>query len=467
MWPFFGSMEIETKNVAQVVFGLQSPQEIRNQAVVEITSEETFANGRPVDGGLFDLKMGPVEASDVCATCGLDRRNCVGHFGYFQLTSPLYHPSYGDIIKKVIESICSSCSEVLLDDRDKMIIRNYKRSARLGAVKAKIKTRPFCVKCDLYQKTVKRDKSDYQFKVVNEEGKKEILPTEVILKMFKRINPSDAELLGFSSNNRPEWMILTNMVVSPPVVRPTIVTDNNQRGEDDLTIHLSLIIKMNKTLRAQFDKSDIMDKVKNGMIEMLQYYISAMTLGTTRSTGGFGGKGNASRTGKPLKSINDRISGKQGRFRKHIMGKRVDFSARSVITPDPNLDLDQLGVPMDIAKIMTFPEIVNELNKDRIYRYIANAKIGKYPMGICHKRGSHTRTIAYVKEDIVLETGDVVSRQLIDGDITLFNRQPTLHKPSMQGFKCKVMSGKTFRINLSVTTPSLWRRIDRLKSYAV
>ena len=80
-------MEIETKNVAQVTFGLQSPQEVRNQSAVEITSEETFANGRPVDGGLFDLKMGPVETGDVCATCGLDRKNCVGHFGYIQLTA--------------------------------------------------------------------------------------------------------------------------------------------------------------------------------------------------------------------------------------------------------------------------------------------------------------------------------------------------------------------------------------------
>jgi len=446
-------MEIETKNVSYVTFGLQSPQEIRNQSAVEITSEETFANGRPVDGGIFDLKMGPVETGDVCATCGLNRQDCVGHFGYLQLTSPLYHPCYGEIIKKVIESICNKCSEVLLEDRDKNAIKLIKRSARLGAVKLKIKTRPYCNKCDLLQKTIKRDRNDFQFKILNDEGKKDILSSEIILKMFKKINPNDAEVLGFSPSNRPEWMILVNMVISPPVIRPTIVTDNNQRGEDDLTVRLAEIIKMNKVLRNQFDKSEIMDNTKNNIIDTLQFYISAMILGTTKKTGGFAGKSNSSRTGKPLKGFNDRISGKYGRIRKHIMGKRVDFSARSVITPDPNLDLDQLGVPMDIAKIMTFPDIVNDLNKDKMYRYIANAKIGKYPKAISHKRGNVKRTIEFIKEDIVLETGDIVVRQLVDGDITLFNRQPTLHKASMQAFKCKVMSGKTFRINLSVTTP--------------
>jgi len=446
-------MEIETKNISYVVFGLQSPHEIRGQAAVEITSEETFANGRPVDGGLFDLKMGPVEHGDVCATCGLDRKGCVGHFGFLQLTSPLYHPSFSEIIKKVIESICYNCSEVLLDDRDKVIIRQLKRNVRLTAVKLKLKTRLVCAKCDLVQKVIKHDRTDFQFKILNEDGKKEVLPSETILKMFKRISPSDAELLGFSSGNRPEWMILTNLVISPPVIRPTVITDNNQRGEDDLTVRLGEIVKLNKVLRNQFDKSEIMDNVKNGMIDMLQLSLCAMVLGTIRTTGGFAGKNNSSRTGKPLKSINDRISSKQGRFRKNIMGKRVDFSARSVITPDPNLDLNQLGVPIDIAKIMTFPEVINDFNKDQMYRYIANAKIGKYPMAISHQRGRIKRTIEYIKEDIVLETGDILTRQLVDGDITLFNRQPTLHKPSMQAFKCKVMSGKTFRINLSVTTP--------------
>lgn len=446
-------MEIETKNITNVVFGIQSPDEIQKMSAVEITSEETFANGRPVDGGLFDLKMGPVETGDVCATCGLDRKGCQGHFGYLRLTAPLYHPSYGENIKKVLEAICFKCSQVLISDADKAIIRNYKVNARLGAVKNKLKTKPNCIKCDMVQALFKREKNDFQFKVLNEDGKKEILPNETIIKMFKRIDNYNAEVLGFSSNNRPEWMILTNLIISPPVIRPTIITDNNQRGEDDLTVRLGEIVKMNNVLRKSFDNNDSSETTKNGMIDMLQFYISAMILGTTKKIGGFSGKSASSKTGKQLKSLHERISSKSGRFRKHIMGKRVDFSARSVITPDPNLDLDQLGVPIDVAKILTFPEIVNDLNKETMYRYIANAKLGKYPMAIMHQRNGVKRTIEYMKEDIVLETGDILTRQLIDGDITLFNRQPTLHKASMQAFKCKVMSGKTFRINLSVTTP--------------
>lgn len=452
---------METKNIDQVRFGIASPQELVNQAAVQVISEETFTGGKPVEGGLFDLKMGPIEFSDVCATCGLGPIGCPGHFGYLKLSAPVFHPSYIDIVKKVMETICFQCSGLLLNQQSKDIVRTVKRNKRLDRVRGLIKAKRLCDGCNVLQPVIKRQKNllrlTYSFKDGGGgEAKEEVLTPNLAREILKRITNSDAELLGFSGSNRPEWMIMIILPISPPVMRPTVVTDSNQRGEDDLTVHLSHIVRANKTLQDKINSQKVTEASLITFIETLNFYISAMILGgvkksTTKTA--LGGRVLATRTGKALKSINDRISGKQGRFRKNLMGKRVDHSARSVITPDPNLDLDQLGMPRKVAKILTFPEVVNDLNKEKVYQYIVNARGGKYPRAISIRRGHTTRTIEYIKEDIVLETGDVVVRQLVDEDIVLFNRQPTLHRMSMMAFRVKVMPGKTFRLNLAVTVP--------------
>ena len=451
-------MEIETKIIDKVRFGIASPQELIDQATVQVISEETFTGGQPVEGGLFDLKMGTIEFDKVCASCGQGPKNCPGHFGYLKLAAPIFHPSYKDIIKKVLETVCFQCSNLLITQHAKEIVRTVKRNKRLDRVRSFIKTKRVCELCDKLQPEIRRQKHlerfTYTFKNIPD-AKEEVLTPNLAREILKRITNSDAELLGFSGSCRPEWMIMTILPISPPVMRPTVVTDSNQRGEDDLTVYLSHIIRANRTIQEKINSQNVTEANLITFIETMNLYISMMIVGgvkktTNKST--MGGRLLATRTGKALKSINDRISGKQGRFRKHLMGKRVDFSARSVITPDPNLDIDQLGMPLKIAKILTFPEVVNDYNKDKIYQYIVNAKTGKYPQAISIKRGETTRTIEYIKEDIVLENGDIVVRQLVDGDIALFNRQPTLHRMSMMAFKIKTMPGKTFRINLSVTT---------------
>lgn len=457
-------MEIETKGVGRVQFGIMSPAEMRQKAVVEITSEETFANGIPVEGGLFDLKMGTIEMNDVCATCGLGPKECPGHFGYLDLTTPIFHPAFMDIIKKVLESICFQCSGILLE-QDKynslaILVKNKKIAInkRLDRVRALIKTRKYCVACNKIQPAIKKSKSHIQLSYIYKnvpDAEEHNLSPLMALTLLKRISPQDAEILGFSKFNRPEWMILEALPIPPPVMRPTVVTDSNQRGEDDLTIYLQTIVRFNRTISNKISSADSTEASITSFIETLNNYVLAMMIGGAKkgASTSLSTRGLTTKSGKPLKGINDRISGKQGRFRKNGMGKRVDYSARSVITPDPNLDIDQLGMPEKIAKTLSFPEVVNDLNKERIYQYIINAQTNTYPQALNITRNGRTRTITLIKEDIVLETGDIVRRQIIDGDIALFNRQPTLHKMSMMAFKIKVMPGKTFRINLSVTTP--------------
>ena len=137
------------------------------------------------------------------------------------------------------------------------------------------------------------------------------------------------------------------------------------------------------------------------------------------------------RSGRPIKALKERLKGKEGRVR-NLMGKRVDFSARSVITPDPNIGIRQLGVPEKIAKNLTKPICVNRYNIRELEKYVQNGpdvwpgakKINKI------RENKERYLTSLTSHEIKLEAGDIVHRHLIDGDSVLFNRQPSLHRMS-------------------------------------
>ena len=162
------------------------------------------------------------------------------------------------------------------------------------------------------------------------------------------------------------------------------------------------------------------------------------------------------KSGQPIKAIYARLKGKEGRVRGNLMGKRVDFSARSVISPDPNLDVDELGVPLSIAMNLTFPETVTDLNIDKLRKLVNNGP-EKWPGAkrIISSDGKTIIDLRYCKNttDEHLETGYVVERHMQNGDFVIFNRQPSLHKMSMMGHRVHILPYSTFRLNLSVTTP--------------
>jgi DNA-directed RNA polymerase II subunit RPB1 len=219
--------------------------------------------------------------------------------------------------------------------------------------------------------------------------------------------------------------------------------------DDDLTHKLSDILKANISLKKKINvnaKNEIIQDWKN----VLQYHVATLIdnelPGISQAT---------HRSGRPLKAIRQRLKGKEGRIRNNLMGKRVDFSARSVITPDPNIELDELGVPVNIATNLTIPETVNTFNIKRLTELVENGPM-KWPGAktIIKKNGELKISIQHSnKDNLELSFGDVVNRHLLDGDYVLFNRQPSLHKMSMMGHRVRVMKGNTFRLNVSVTPP--------------
>jgi DNA-directed RNA polymerase beta' subunit len=459
-----------TDHIAQVCgiqFCVLSPDEIRSRSVAEITNSWTYVGTEPVPNGLFDTRMGVIDNSRVCKTCDQKNTLCPGHFGHVELALPVFYYQFFDIVKKLLKCVCFRCSRILVDAESpavRAVVARTKHSMQRrwdAMVKLCAKGPHRCVRehggCDARQptKVTKTDNIYIEMTFAAEEtdgprapeaneGRTVVLSAEDVLRILRRITDRDAETLGFSPRfNRPEWMICTVLPVPPPAVRPSVRTDTGGRSEDDLTNKLQDIIKCNQLLRAKLPVST--PEQIDMFTTVLQYNVA--TLVANSSTFKAADK---SRTGRPLFALVDRLDGKEGRIRGSLMGKRVDFSSRTVITPDPNLSIDELGVPYKIAMNLTFPEVVHKKNLDDMYRLVRNGP-DVYPGAKNIRKG--TRTIRLKGNDlagIVLEEGDVVERHLQNGDYVLFNRQPSLHKMSMMAHRVRVMEYNTFRLNVCV-----------------
>ena len=451
----------DIKNVEGVQFSISSPEDIRKHSVVEVSKFETYEKDVPVIKGLFDIRMGVTDRDIVCGTCNQKNTCCPGHFGHIELTKPVLNYHFVQTIVKLLKCVCFKCSKLLIDKESEICKLLYRKPGKVRWTEiynlcSKIKT------CG--QETTDgcgaKQPSNYKVDGVvgiflhwKEEGmetKKELLDVDIIKQIFERISDEDSQFMGFDPAwCRPEWLICSVLPVPPPAVRPSVKQDNSQRMDDDLTHKLSDIIKANNTLKQKID-GNAKKEIIQDWINVLQYHVATLVdnelPGISQAT---------HRSGRPLKSIRQRLKGKEGRIRNNLMGKRVDFSARSVITPDPNLELDQLGVPLKIATNLTVPETVNTYNIKRLKQLVMNGPM-KWPGAktIIKQKGDIKISIQHSnKDNLELSIGDTVNRHLLDGDYVLFNRQPSLHKMSMMGHRVRVMKGNTFRLNVSVTPP--------------
>jgi DNA-directed RNA polymerase II subunit RPB1 len=296
-----------------------------------------------------------------------------------------------------------------------------------------------------------------QMEVPSEDGtkikEKKVISAEQALAIFKRISDPDLRDMGMNLDYaRPEWLLVTVLPVPPPPVRPSISMDGTGQGlrnEDDLTYKLGDIIRANGNVK-QAIREGSPAHIANDFEQLLQYHVA------TYMDNDIAGQPRAlQKSGRPVKAIRARLKGKEGRLRGNLMGKRVDFSARTVITGDANLSLDEVGVPRSIARTLTYPETVTPYNIGRLHQLVQNGP-NEHPGAKYVMRADGTRIdLRHHKRagQISLEYGWKVERHLIDGDYIIFNRQPSLHKESMMGHRVRVMPYSTFRLNLSVTSP--------------
>jgi len=457
---------IKKDNPAKIIgiqFSILSPDEIRKGSVAEITSRDTYINNKPVIGGLFDPRMGVLEPGLICPTDGLDYMMTPGYFGHIELSKPVFYIQYLNTIIKILRCSCIKCGKILISkEKYKHALKKQgeERWNYIFALASKVKrcgedTEDGCG-CKQPSKIKKEGLATLIGEWDNIEGASDEekltmkFTPEITLKIFRRISDEDVTFMGFSPVwSRPDWMICQVLGVPPPAVRPSVKHDSQQRSEDDISHIIVNIIKANKTLQEKIEQNANSNIIEDWST-VLQYYIATLVDNKIAGVASV-----AQRSGRPLKSIKERLNGKTGRVRGNLMGKRVDFSARSVITPDPQLSIRELGVPIKIAKNLTKPVMVNDKNKNFLTKLIQNGP-DEYPGAkILDKKEGESISLRYVdRKSIVLNNGDIVHRHMMDGDGILFNRQPTLHRMSMMCHIVKIMPvGDTFRMNVGDTKP--------------
>ena len=274
---------------------------------------------------------------------------------------------------------------------------------------------------------------------------------------------SDCKVLGFDpACMRPENFIIKNFVIPPIPIRPSVKADYLSSGsaEDDLTKKIADIIKQCIRIRKEMDRQRSGEESKFIMdhLQLLQYHIAVYFNNDSVSLP----KSDQKSGGRPIKSISERLQGKQGRLRSNLEGKRTNFCARSVISSDPNIGLDELGVPIKIAMSLTMPERVTPFNIEKLTKFVRNGRDKwpganyVWPAKSLSNGKRHPIDLQYRKKDIKLHYGDIVERHLLNKDPVLFNRQPSLHRPSMMCHFIKIIPNdklSTFRLNVNVTKP--------------
>lgn len=445
------------KKIGSISFNLFSPKQIVDLSAAKVVTPELYdREGYPVDGGLMDIRLGVIDPGLRCKTCGGKLKECSGHFGHIELARPIIHVSFIRQIFELLKSTCKYCGRILVSEQN---IKRYNllitkteeeegSEAKRKVVKeiaGKHKQKDKCPHCDKKQEKIKLEKP-YNFY----ENEVRLSPIEIRARLEK-IPEEDLAVFGFTAAGiRAEWIVLTVLQIPPVTMRPSITLESGERSEDDLTHKLGDIVRINQRLFENIN-AGAPEVIIEDLWDLLQYHVATFfnneiaQLPPARHRGG-----------QILKTLTERIKSKEGRIRHNLAGKRTDFSARTVISPDPLINLNEVGIPLTMAMVLTIPERITEWNKEYLRKFVENGP-KKYPgANYTIKPDGKRKSITDETRDEILaelDIGYTVERHLINGDIALFNRQPSLHRMSMMCHKVKVLPGRTFRLNPAVCHP--------------
>lgn len=476
-------------DIDYIQFGVLSAEEILKMSVCEIQNTKLVG-----PNSVYDQRMGVLELNETCPTCHENSKNCIGHFGHINLNVYVLHPLYHRMILSILKCICYKCSGLLLT-KEQMILNNmlrFSNSSRFYFLVKNMDKIDTCVHCEAFQPKYVFSTSEKQiymiFKSNGEQNRIQVFENE-IYKIFSNISKEDIDLLGLNSEKfHPKNLIINVLPVLPPTSRPYVMADN-VTCDDDLTLQYLEIIKSN----SHIGNNKTTDFKKQKYIQILKFRIRSLFDNSNE-------KQKVS-NGRPLKGIKKRLTGKEGIIRNNLMGKRVDKSARSVIGPDPSLKIDEIGIPQEIASILSYPVNVNKHNYNKVLEMMENNEINfvirnnkalrinmRYATieigtnilygDVIFRKGKFHKIIMKEQDQFTLEEGDeiyrngrkletlklnkrkhfeikigdIVERKLKNGDILLLNRQPTLHRGSMIAQKVRIIPGKTIRLNLAITS---------------
>jgi DNA-directed RNA polymerase subunit A' len=444
------------KKIKSIQFGFMSPKMIKKMAAAKVVTPELYdREGYPVEGGLMDTRLGVIDPGLICKTDGLKLKETLGHFGYIELGRPVIHISYVKAVHAFLQTTCLDCSRLLMPqekiEKYKNTINELKEQgwfdeiAKINkSIRSSIKLVKKCPHCEAKQIKVKIEKPTNFY-----EDTKRITPIE-ILERFEKITDEDCLLIGVDPEfARPEWMVVSIFPIPPVTMRPSITLQSGERAEDDLTHKLSDIVRINQRLFENIN-AGAPEIIIEDLWDLLQYHVTTYFNNNISQV-----PPARHRSGQPLKTITERIKSKEGRFRNNLAGKRVNYAARTVVSPDPRIEFNEVGVPKEVAMILTIPERVTEWNIKWLKEFIKKGP-KDYPGANYVLDNGRKRKINFETQEVILEElkeGDVVERHLLDGDVSIFNRQPSLHRMSIMCHKVRVLPGKSFRLNPAVCNP--------------
>ncbi len=430
--------EIIRKKVKSLKFSLASPDVIKKLSVAKIVTPELYdVDGFPVDGGLMDLRLGAIDPGVRCRTDGATMKDCPGYFGSIELARPVMHIKYVPLTELFLRSFCFKCGKLLLSDEKAAALKPVERAK-------KARDKKVCPHCNEPHEKIKLEKpSSFMM------GTRRMFPTE-IREILVKIQDEELKKIGVNAKTcRPEWSILSQLMVPSVNVRPSITLESGERSEDDLTHKLSDIIRANQRLWENLN-AGAPEVIIEDLWDLLQYHVTTYFDNTITKI-----PPARHRSGQPLKTITERIKGKEGRIRKNLAGKRVNFSGRTVVSPDPYIAINEVGIPLEVATVITVSESVTTANLDRIKELIRRGEQHPGANYVIRPDGKRKRITAELKEDLCNEVvpGYKLERHLQDGDVVLFNRHPSLHKQSLMSHRVRVLPNRTFRLHPAVTFP--------------
>ena len=433
------------KKIGNIEFNFINPELVRKMSSIEIKTPETYdKDGYPMEGGLMDPHLGVINPGIKCKTCGQTMKNCSGHFGHLEMERPVIHSEFGRRLELLMNVSCKECGHLLLADEQIKKLQDASNGKIVDYTKRiilKTKTAKKCPHCNaILQKTVLDKPTNFYY------NKERIYPA-AIREWMEKIPEDHLHLLGYDTNRiKPQWFVLTVLQVPPITIRPSITLESGIKSEDDLTHKLVDIIRINNRLKDNLE-AGAPQLIIEDLWDLLQYHTTTYFDNNTA-----GVPPAKHRSGRPLRTIIQRLKGKKGRFRYNLTGKRVNHAARSIIVPDPYIDISELGVPEEAAKELTVPEFVTEWNLETMKKMIEKTE---KPVYVIRPNGTRRKVSTETREEIAkeLDIGYRVERNLQNGDIVLFNRQPSLHRISMMAHRARIMPGKVFRINPIVCPP--------------
>ena len=487
------------RRIKELNFGISAKQDIVKQGVIEVCHRELYdlaRNRAPTEHGPLDARLGLSDKSGHCRTCGEPLQVCMGHYGYVKLVLPVLHIGYFKFIVQVLQIICKSCSAILLDEasRRKFLqelrrpnLDNLRRSQICKRIAKEARKPHACPKCATLNGRVKKN-GNSPLKITHEpfshyessKSVKKVPPREKtlfvqsfekmkkpggeiernvrralddlnplrILNLFEKISAPDCELLGMNPTiGRPEMFIWKYLPVAPICIRPSVPQEGSTT-EDDITTKVGDICDTNNLIRKGLERGERIGT----LVEQWDFLQAQVAMLINSESPGITAQGQY----VTMRGFCQRLKGKQGRFRGNLSGKRVDFSGRTVISPDPNIGVSEVAIPEHVAKTMTFPERATEYNILKMRQAVRNGQ-RRWPGAnmIIKQRTNFKQSTRHGshRQAEALEIGDIVERHLVDGDIVLFNRQPSLHKLSIMAHSVRVRRSRTFRLNECVCTP--------------